>query len=431
MYSSTIRLAAVAAGLIILAAPLTGSATQAPLTLPAAEQAALQQQPLLAAQQARIAASRERQVLAGELPDPQLIFGISELPLNTDERFSLQRDGDTDVMVGVSQEFPRAEKRRLRSEQERIDSEQQLAELVMLEAQLRRDTALAWLDIWTPQQALGLVDALINEAQLELEAADIAYRAGGLDQERLLAARVELELLQDRRGQLEQTVASAEPVLRRWTGAPPSTDLTLPDSEPTLPTPPPLTALRSRVPKHPELVAAHFNIQGAENRLALAEQAYKPDWRLDVRYGYRPGPGFSEMLSVMVGMDLPVFTRNRQDRGVGAAVAELETVRGTHDDHHRMLLARAEAQLAAYRHAEQRLMRYDQSILPAAASRVDAALAGYRAGTTELAALLQARRSLLDIRLMRLDLLAQRLRSQAEIRYLTTAEPPVGGHFHE
>lgn len=421
-------------GIAAMAVMLAALPTLAPakaLTLFDAEAAALSQQPVLQAQQARIASSAEREVQDAQLPDPQLIFGVSELPANTDDRFSLQNDGDTDLMVGISQEFPRAEKRRLRGEQRRIDGQQQRAELVMLEAQVRRDTALAFLDIWTPQRALTLVDALIEEAQLELEAADIAYRAGELDQERLLAARVELELLQDRRTQLQQAVASAQPVLRRWTGATPSTDLTVQESEPALPAPPALQTLRKRVPSHPELAAAHFNIQGAENRVALAEQTYKPDWRLDVRYGYRPGPGFSEMLSVMVGMDLPVFTRNRQDRGVGAAIAELESVRGTHEDHHRMLLARAEARLADYQHAEQRLSRYDQSILPAAEMRVEAALAGYRAGSTELASLLQARRGLLDIRLMRLELLSQRLRSQAELRYLTTEEPPVGGHFHE
>ncbi len=89
------------------------------LTLGAAEQAALSAQPLLDRQAAMVRAADERAVAAARLPDPQLLFGVSELPANTGDRFRFDRDGDTDIMIGVMQEFPRAEKRRLRGQQER------------------------------------------------------------------------------------------------------------------------------------------------------------------------------------------------------------------------------------------------------------------------------------------------------------------------
>ena len=108
---------------------------RATLDLNEAADLAVQQQPLLTSLDAQARAAREASVASAQLPDPQLFGGVRDLPVDTREAYSLSNDSDTQLVVGVSQEFPRAEKRRLRAEQrereaDRLTDERRLAVLV-------------------------------------------------------------------------------------------------------------------------------------------------------------------------------------------------------------------------------------------------------------------------------------------------------------
>ncbi|MEW6168521.1 MAG: TolC family protein [Pseudomonadota bacterium] len=396
-------------------AEASGPDDAAALTLAAVEALALDQAPQLDATRAQAQAARERAISARQLPDPRLTAGVSNLPVNGEDRFSLSRDFMTMTGVGVMQEFPRASKRRLRGQAEALAAQIAEARRVVLEHAIRRDAALAYLDLWRPQQAARLVEAMVEEARRERSVVEIAFRAGRVPQADLLAAEVELELLHDRHARLSQDADEARERLARWTGTPVSTPLT--SAEPALPSPPALPELLALVEHHPEMQVAETDIATRDNALALAREAYKPDWRAELMLAWRPD--FSEMATLQLGMDLPVFTRNRQDRDVAAAAADAASVHAMHEDHARRLRADAAAAWRAWSRARQRLRRYDEVIVPAAAARAEAALAAYRAGRSELAAVLDARRAALDVSLMRLDLQVESLRRLAELRYLS------------
>jgi outer membrane protein TolC len=404
------------APLLAFAVLFPWSVAAAPLDLSGAERMAFERQPQIESQEARVRAARERAVSAGQLPDPQLTGGVTNLPANGDDRFSLSRDFMTMTGVGLAQEFPRAQKRRLRSATESLAADEMQARLVALERAIRRDTALAYLDLWLPEQSAVLVERMIAEARQERGAAEIAFRAGRAPQSDLLAAEVELELLEDRRRRLAQDAAQARERLARWTGEPVNGALDV--SVPGLPEPPELAELLSALERHPEIEAAQLDIAAGENRVALARAEYRPDWRVELGYAWRPD--FSEMATLQFGIDLPVFTGQRQDRDVAAAGEELAAATAMHDDHVRQLRADAAAAWRSWSDARQRLARYDAAILPAASARAEAALAAYRAGSTELAAVLDARKSALDVNLMRLELQVEILRRLAELRYLNS-----------
>ena len=69
-------------------------------------------QPILSGHEAVINANERQAIAAAQLPDPKLSGGLKELPVDTREAFSLRRDNFTEFTVGLSQEFPRADKRR-------------------------------------------------------------------------------------------------------------------------------------------------------------------------------------------------------------------------------------------------------------------------------------------------------------------------------
>jgi outer membrane protein TolC len=398
---------------LIVAAPVLAQ-QESPLSLPRAEQLALERQPLLDAQRATVRAGRERAVAMRQLPDPMLIGGVTNLPVNTEDRFSLSADFMTMTGVGVMQEFPLPDKRELRGRAENLMADAGEAKLAVLERGVRRNAAMAWIEVWFPERAAELAHAMAAEAERERTAAEIAYRTGRAPQADVLAADVEVEMLHDRERRLVQEAAEAREQLARWTGAAVATPVA--PGVPPLPEPPALGALLAALDRHPELVQVQFEIASAENALALARQNYRPDWRVEAMYSWRPE--FSEMVTLQVGIDLPIFRGDRQDRDTAAAQESLTAEVAMHDDHIRRLRATAAGAHRTWSEARARLSRYDEVIVPRANARAEAALAAYRAGKAELTGVLNARRAALDASLMRLELQMDVLKRLAELRYL-------------
>ena len=107
---------------------------------------------------------------AGQLPDPTLKFGVNNLPINGEDRFSLTQDFMTMRSVGVMQEFTRDDKRKARSA--RFEREAGVAEAgrAVALANLRRDTAVAWLDRHYQERMRELLQLQRAEAALQVEA---------------------------------------------------------------------------------------------------------------------------------------------------------------------------------------------------------------------------------------------------------------------
>ena len=76
------------------------------LTLPAAEQYALQADPAVIASHSRAVALQEQAIADGQLPDPKLGLGIYNLPLND---FSVSREPTTQFRTKIQQAFPRGD----------------------------------------------------------------------------------------------------------------------------------------------------------------------------------------------------------------------------------------------------------------------------------------------------------------------------------
>ncbi len=238
----------------VFAAAVSAAETGTGPTLAQAEALALEGQPLLEAQRATVRAARERAVAMGQLPDPMLIAGVTNLPVNGEDRYSLSADFMTMTGVGVMQEFPLAGKRRLRGRAENLMADAGEAKLAALERGVRRDTAMAWIEVWFPEQAAELAQAMVAEAERERGAAEIAYRSGRVPQADVLAADVELEMLRDRVRKLEQDAAEAREQLTRWIGRPVNAPVAA--AVPDLPEPPALEALLAGLARHPELTEA-------------------------------------------------------------------------------------------------------------------------------------------------------------------------------
>ena len=385
------------------------------LTLPDAEALALTHQPLLDAQAARVRAGREQAVADAQLPDPEFMTGVRDLPINGADAFALDRDDFSMVTASVRQAFPRSEKRRLMGERREIEADADELELAAMRREVRREVALAWLDVYYAEQALEPAQALVEEYDAQLQALEIALMSNRANQADLLAARVERDLARDRVRSLSRDVERARAQLARWLGAEPA-QRPLPPQLPSLPPPPALDQVLVAVQTHPHLNSFSERVRMAEAEIALARQDYKPDWALSLDFGYRER--FPDYIGVQLEMGLPLFTGQRQNRRLAARLASAEEMRGQQADVLRQQEAQVRSAYADLQAARERSRQFESSILPQARNRVEAAQLAFESRGV-FADLLLARRARLDTELLQLEQLVEIARAQVQLRYFT------------
>lgn len=397
-----------------LAHPATAAAQSdnGALDLEQASALALTAQPLLCAQRLAVRGAREAAVAAAALPDPTLVGGLTDLAVTGPERYTLKDQSDTQFMLGIRQSFPGGHERALRGARGHAEAERLAAELDEQTRMVRREASLAWLDAWKASKAQALLRDSITEAERQVQAVDIAYRSNRATQADVLASRVSAELLQDALAGLAQDEWHARNQLRRWIGDAADRDLS-----PMLPAWPEPDADRlvAHLERHPHVTAQAGAVRVAQADVDLARAEYTPDWSIQAGYGYRPE--FADYASLQFEIGLPVFTRNRQDRVTDSRMAELERAQALKDDWLRQHRSEIRLNVDDWRRLSERMHRYDDTILPQAQQRLDAALAGYGAGNGTLSAVLDARRSLVDIRLQRLALEFDAARHQVQLDY--------------
>ena len=401
------------AGMTWLAAGTTFAAT--PLTLDEALRLAETRSPQLAAQAASAAAAEALIPAAGQNPDPKLIAGVENLPVDGSDKWSLTRDFMTMRRVGVMQDFVRGSKLHGREARAEAEARREAALAEMQRADLRREVATAWLERYYAQRSLDLVDALASEAQLQAEVSTAELAAGRVSSADALAARALRAALADRKLEIVRQARRAEAMLSRWLGAEAARD---PSAPPRVSSLAHHTAdLEAGIERHPHLAMYAPMIAMAEAELRLAQAAKDPDWSVELSYAQR-GPLYANMVSLMFRMELPVSTGKRQDPVIESKRRALEQVRAQADDARQRHLAEIRSWLSDWDIALLRLERHRRDLVPYAEERARLAKSSYEGGRADLASVLDARRMALEARLASLTAEAEVARAWAQLAYL-------------
>lgn len=375
-------------------------------------QLAAADQPQLAAQASAVQAAREQAVAEGQLPDPRLKLGLQNLPVDS---FALNREPMTQSTIAVEQMLPGGNKRALRAARAQAEAGQMSAELDARRRQIERDAALAYVSLRGALRQLEVARRLSRESANQVESLVPALRAGRSSQADYYAARTTVTMAHHREVEIAATVGRARAELSRWIGAAANDPLA---EEPDLPLaePRPLVQILDALERHPEHAMATQAIGLAEADVALAREAGRPDKSIEIGYGRR-SRAFGDMLSIQFAMDLPLFQRDRQDRGVAARVAQRERALALREDHLRALRAEMSATWNDWQSARERLRLMLAEHVPDAAARVQSALAAYRGGRGEMAAVIEARRGELEALLLRAEIQTALERSRVQFAY--------------
>ncbi len=406
----------------LLAAALLPSpaSAQATLSLADAQRIAVERSRQLAAQDAAIVASKEMAAAAGQLPDPVLKLGIDNLPIDGEDRYSLTRDFMTMRRIGVMQEFTRDDKRKLKVQRFDRETERAVTEKAVAVAALQKDTAIAWLERYYLERMRVVVAAQAAETNLEIEAAEGAYRAGRGTQVDLFTARASRIALDDRLSELDRRIRDARTALARWVGAAAEAPLAGKSDFTKVG----LTShtLDQEIERHPEIALLARQVAMAETEAQIAKANKQADWSLELAYQQR-GPAFSNMVSVGVSIPLQLDQKNRQNRDLAAKLALTERAKAQQEDMLRAHIAEIRAMLNAWENGHERIARYERELVPLAQDRTQAALAAYRGAKGDLNSVLAARRNEIEVRTQTLQLEMDTARIWAQLNFLVPDGP--------
>ena len=175
--------------------------------------------------------------------------------------------------------------------------------------------------------------------------------------------------------------------------------------------------LEEAIVRHPEVEAAQRESETAKARSAQSAIAAIPDVDVEVFYAHR-AEGYDDMAGVMFTVDLPLFQSRRQDKDYAAevsrsmqAVDQLTLIQREH-------VAQVQSLVAQYQAAQTLWQRQRDDLLPLQHQRLAVLAAQYRSGQSELPALLEARRSVLDTELAANQAEREMARTWAAIQWL-------------
>jgi outer membrane protein TolC len=395
---------------LLVGASATGAE---PLTLQAARERALAAQPSLQALELMARASEEAAPAEAALPDPRVKLGAQNVPTRNFPTFTAE--DMTQIVISYEQMVPGGDKRRLRGERMVAEAAQARAEIRGQREMIRRDAALAWLDAWQAVSAARAADELVQEYGRAIELATIGVASGRTPQAEVHGARQMQAQAIDRRLELAAQAERARAGLRRW--VPDAGDFALPAQLPVWREPPAPAALVGSLERHPQ----HASLLGAQGvadaDVAIAREASVPDKTFEVGYGFRQGMNRSDMIMLQVGFELPVWKAQKQDKVLESKLRLADRAREQRADQLRQLRSELDAAHAEWRIANERLVNFERSVLPAAKGRLDTLLAGQASGRAELAQIFDARRQLVEARLQELNLRTAQAKARVALEY--------------
>lgn len=345
--------------------------------------------PMLAALRSRTDAVRSMEPSARLPPDPQVQLGVmnASLPgLQTDMPASMAPS------VQVMQMVPLPGKLALSGEIARRGTEIAAADADEGAWMVRARAAMAFYDIYRADRQIETMRGTLRLLEDFEQVARVMYASGEGRQADVLRAGVEVARMRAEiermRAMRRSAVARLNAVLNRpvHTRIP---AVAYPDLPGSLP---PADVLQGWAEaSRPRLRRSALAVEQAEARTALARRELWPDLGVGVQYGQRTAEmGTERMGSLMLGVSVPVFARQRQLKMREEAAAMQRMVEAEGADARAEVNARIGELLAELERARTLAELYRTEVLPPAEAAVQSALSSYRVGAVDFMTLLEA-----------------------------------------
>ncbi|MGL0928285.1 TolC family protein [Vibrio vulnificus] len=354
-------------------------------------------------------AMRESGVAASTLMDPKLKVGFGGLPVDS---FKFDEDPMTNISVGLMQQFERGSTLELQSKKASQQADGVALQVAAREREVANGITQLWLELGYQQQAERVL--LENQRLMrELESfISTNYSIGKSEAQDLLNAQLQVSQLEEKLQANQQMQRRILSQMSEWLGSEwlyqqrdlkASNQLNW-DALERLLSASSTTQHFAQLAQHPMVQMANANIAVSQTQVELAEQSYTPQFGVEVMYAYRQannmkGEPASDLVSAYLTMDIPLFTGNRQDRAHAAAQYQVGAAQSQKDLLLAQMNAKVNALLVDRSNLEQRLERYQNTLLEQAKARTKAVERGYQNSTAQFNDVIAATRDELAVEL--------------------------------
>lgn len=399
MSRSLIFLSSIFFSLLLVANDVTASEKQSVLTLNAATELAVQNNPDLAQMRARAEAMATIPSQVSTLPDPEISFNARNLPTNT---FNTGQEDMTMIGPGISQAIPFPGKLALRGEAAIFEAAAALQNVTEARSWLLSNVKHTWWQIFFLDQALLIVKN--NQILLRqfVQVARTKYEVGAGLQQDVLLAQVELSGLLDQQlileGARRNTVAQLNALLDRQANQ----LVILPEQvDEQLPVILPETTLYQLAENARALLASkHESINAAQARVELARKDYYPDFKFGAFYGFRgdrpTGVDRADLLTLNMSMSIPIFLDRKQAKAVDQRNSELLQHKYALQDEWNKVRAQISQNYSDFQRASEQVTLFKTGIIPQARQTVASMLAGYQVNKVDFLNLVRSQITLLN-----------------------------------
>lgn len=395
-----------------VAASAAISPQTAPLTLSAAVDTALAQNPQLRAATAELDANDGALRQAGLIPNP--VLGVDQEDL---------KSGTRTTKVQLAQTLEMGGKRAARVELAQRGKDIAALDLVARRADIRASAIQAFFDALTAQERVKVVEESLRIANSGVDAAVRRVTAGKVSPTEETRARVAASTARIDLRQAQAELSASLRALSAVMGVAEGTVQRLDGNVEVLPVAPSAPDIMARLPDAPAIRRAQLEVQRADAGYSVARAKGVPD--VTVGVGARRDQTVGRTQAVLsVSVPLPFFDRNqggqlealrRRDAAQAAAQAEELRLRSEVLQMADLLQARKDEVEALRR-----------EVLPGAQTAYEAAKTGFELGKFSFLDALDAQRTWLQVRSQYYTAVAQVHRTAAEIdRQLgTTTDRP-------
>lgn len=362
-----------------------------------------------------IMAGKTRQ--AGTLDDPELRYMREEMP---DFRWSQAMYSRLELMQMFrlpTKLFLESSLAEIKEEHAHHDHLEKINEVL---AKLKS----AYYELWFVQQNISLLRENIRLMRQFSKLSQTKYSVGEASQQDVLKAQVEVAKLENDLTTLRQKELTAKAMLMAILNRAPSDTIgfaVIPEevsfsvSLDTLQT----LAFQNR----PMLKHDSLGIRESETMLSLAKQEYLPNFKVGLQYVTIPVSGFQGW-SVMAGLTIPFapWTLGKASGRVEEANASIRRSTAIYNATRNMVIASVQELYYKAEANKRQLDTYRTRILPQAQQSLEASITGYQTGQTDFLMLLDAYRTLVELKMEYFMIRMQYEQTMAEL------ERAVGAH---
>ena len=360
---------------------------------------ALKNNPEIQAAKRRVEVARARAGQATYLEDPELNLEAWGIPLNRPLSFRSANP----IVLGLRQKFPFFGKLGLKGEIAAQELKMTAEELRAKEVEIIAKVKSAYADFFMANKSIEIQKELLELVRLVSLTADNLYRVGKAPQQDVIKALLEQTELLNKLTWAEKDLTTSQAKLNTLLSRSPNSpvgqlsELTLtplslqfPDLE--------KLALEQR----PELRALESVINKSEKSVELARKNQKfPDFMLGLEYWVAPDQNPKNMYTPMVTMTIPFspWTKGRHDYEIEEAVAERQMAKSNLDAMRNMALFEVKDMSAKVEAGRKIVSIYRDGLLPQAEQSFQADIAAYQTGGVNFMTLLDAQRTIRDVRM--------------------------------